>query len=156
MKFLAVAYPKIIDADQVWIQSIRRQYDPQFEIVEPHFTIIFPTITQKIAAFRKHIRDQVANFSSFPFVIRCALPVKDVLSPSTHIFLVPDEGLSQFVRLHDTCYETLLASDLLLEVPYIPHITVGASNDPKRAKAICDTINQQRRTISGTITAVTI
>jgi hypothetical protein len=88
--------------------------------------------------------------------MRCASSVKDPLSPLTHVFLVPDQGFSQIVRLHDALYTDLLAPALRLDLPFIPHITIGAYPDPTISKALADQINQRDVVIEGQITTLDI
>ena len=94
--------------------------------------------------------------ASITFALRCALVVKDALSEQTHTFLVPDEGFSDLVRLHDRLYTGLFTDQLRLDIPYIPHITVATSLDPMVCKRLADEINHQQIAISGTIRAIDI
>jgi 2'-5' RNA ligase len=151
VQYLVVAYPRLDAADARWVQAIRQQYDPHAALIAPHFTLVFPTEIEDERRFLLDLRQQATPFAPFTFVIRCALPVKDLLSPSTHIFLVPDEGLSSLVRLHDALYATSLAPALRLDIPFIPHITVGAIGEPVVAKAIADAVNLQERVVEGVI-----
>ncbi len=79
-----------------------------------------------------------------------------MFSPQTHLFLVPDQGYSTLVKLHDTLYSGILAQTLRLDVPFIPHITVGAHSDPQVCKQAADKINHQDICIRGHIDAVNI
>jgi 2'-5' RNA ligase len=156
MQYLVVAYPQLRDEDAAWIQSIRAQHDPNAALIAPHITLVFPTAVEDEQRLRHEVRRQVCGHTAFPVVIRCALPVKDLLSLSTHVFLVPDEGLSRIVRLHDALYATTLAPSLRLDVPFIPHITVGATHDPAAAKALADAVNREGRVVQGTISSVSL
>ncbi len=41
---LVLAYPELLDKDKQWIDSFRSKHDHLFYgVVEPHFTIVFPT-----------------------------------------------------------------------------------------------------------------
>jgi 2'-5' RNA ligase len=156
IQYLVVAYPQLSDEDATWIQSIRAQHDPNAALIALHFTLVFPTAVEDEQRLRRDIYQQVAGRAPFPFVIRCALPVQDLLSPSTHVFLVPDEGLSQLVRLHDALYAASLRASLRLDIPFIPHITVGAAREPAAAKALADTLNHEGRVIKGAIGSVSL
>jgi 2'-5' RNA ligase len=154
MNYLAVAYPRLTEEDTAWIQAIRKQYDPNVNLIAPHVTLIFPTAAEHARGLLEDVRQQVPLHAAFPFVIRCALPVRDVLSESTHVFFVPDEGFSSLVRLHDALYARSLAATRRLDIPFIPHITVGATSTPEAAKEIVDLINSQDRSIHGIIDRV--
>jgi hypothetical protein len=65
--------------------------------------------------------------------------------------LVPDEGYSQFVKLHDRLYTGPLAPELRLDLPFIPHITVANSGDPHACKRVAETLNAQDFAIGGQV-----
>lgn len=151
MSLLVVAYPELRSQDQAWIQSIRERYDPHFELIAPHLTFVFPNDTIDATLLQQHGARVCQAFSAFRFAVRTTMIVKDQFSPLTHLFLVPDEGFSQIVGLHDALYRGPLAESLLLEVPFIPHITIGAFDTSSAAKAQADAINRQRFVIDGSI-----
>lgn len=64
-------------------------------------------------------------------------------------FLAPEEGFSALVKLHDALYRGMLASELRLDIPFLPHITVGKTSDPWEAKVLADQLNGQPRAIQG-------
>ncbi len=156
MALHVIAYPQLLPHDYAWIQAIRTEHDPQYTIVEPHITLVFPTTRVDQAQFTAHVQAQAAHIGCIPFTIRCALIVKDPLSLLTHLFLVPDQGFSQLVKLHDTLYTHALASSLRLDIAYIPHVTIGAFTDPIACKQIADRINQDNIAIQGQINTLDI
>ena len=101
MALLAVAYPYLSPTDYTWIQSIRQQDDPHFTLIAPHFTLVFPISTIAQGAFIDHITAQAERIHVIPFILQCATIVTDAFSPQTHLFLVPDQGYSAVVKLHD-------------------------------------------------------
>lgn len=151
MMLCVVAYPGLDAADWDWLQSIRRQWDPQHALIDPHFTLIFPTGAVDAEALEAHVRAAVAGIRPFGVVLRCALPVKDSFSAQTHLFLVPDEGLGQLVRLHSRLYTGPLQAHLRLDIPYLPHITVGAFPDAGECKAAADRLNEQPFAVNGRV-----
>lgn len=156
MALLAIAYPTLSQADTQWIQTLRAQHDPNYAIVAPHFTLIFPTFDRAPQPFGAHVRVTVQGQPRINFALRCALVVKDALREQTHTFLVPDEGFSDLVKLHDQLYTNWLADQMRLDIPYIPHITVATSPDPTVCKRIADAINNEPFTISGSIDLIDI
>ena len=156
MALLVVTYPQLVPAEHAWVQTIRQQHDPHYTLIAPHFTLVFPvdgmpqrTVLAQVAAQAKHAR-------RIPFTIRCATIVKDVFSPLTHVFLVPDVGYSALVKLHDALYTGPLAPALRLDIPFIPHITIGAHADPYVCKALADDINHHDLHLRGEISALDI
>jgi 2'-5' RNA ligase len=151
MALLVLAYPQLQPEDAAWIQAIRADYDPQYTLIQPHITLVFPTTHLDPTAGIAHLTTQAAQFTRIALTIRCAMVVSDPLSPLTHLFLVPDEGFSQIVKLHDALYTKQLADALRLDIPFIPHITIGAHTDPYLVKRVADTINQREMHIHGSI-----
>jgi 2'-5' RNA ligase len=152
MAFLVVAYPILAPADDAWIQAIRAQYDVErYRVIAPHFTLVFPTTEIARSMFLEHITQQAAGVGPMAFVIRCAMMVRDPLSANTQTFLVPDEGYSALVKLHDRLYTGALAAALRLDIPFIPHITIGTAADPWTCKQLADLINRQGVCIRGRI-----
>jgi hypothetical protein len=85
----------------------------------------------------------------FEFAIRCAVLGNDAFSEYTHVFLVPDEGYSNIVKLHDRLYAGVIASELRLDIPFIPHIGIANSLDARRCKQLVDRLNSQQFEIRG-------
>lgn len=156
MALLALSYPTLAPADDAWIQAIRQQHDKLYGVVAPHFTLVFPTFDRDADAFRAHIRGQVQDQPPIAIELRCAIVVKDALSEATQTFLVPDQGFSDLVKLHDRLHTGDLAAHLRLDIPFIPHITVATSLDPTVCKRVADAINQQNIHISGTLHSIDI
>lgn len=161
MAFLALSYPTISASHWKWIQSIRAQYDPNYAIVAPHFTLVFPTFDREREPFCDHLRQQLQGHPAISLTLRCALVVKDDFNDNTHTFLVPDEGFGSLVRLHDKLYSGFLADQLRLDIPFIPHVTIATSPDAQLCKHIADEINErgineQTLAISGTIHIIDI
>jgi 2'-5' RNA ligase len=145
------------EADREWIAAIRRRY-PELghSVVPPHVTLVFPTADISREALQTHLAAQTAGWPVIPFTIRCALPVKDVSGPNTHVLLVPDEGFSSVVRLHDRLYTGPLAPILRLDIPFIPHITVGYSRDMSFCKTVADALNAQPFALAGTLPCLSL
>ncbi len=150
---LVIAFPKLNKVDYDWIQSVRKEYDNRYyNVVEPHFTFVFPVFNFYNAQLENHVKNICKLFRPIYFTIQGAIIVRDSFSEFTDIFLVPDEGNSQIIKLHDKLYTDILSKELRLDIAFIPHIGIGASVHPKKAKEISDTINNQNIHISGEIT----
>jgi 2'-5' RNA ligase len=156
MQICVVAYPELAPADRAWIEELRERHDPNYRLVAPHWTLIFPTAAPDPAALERHVAEVAASFAPFAFDLRCALVVRDAFSELTHLFLVPDAGFGQIVRLHDGLYGGMLADQLHLDVPYIPHITIGAFDEAHACKAVADRLNQVGLAISGRVEQLSI
>jgi 2'-5' RNA ligase len=153
MKFLLISYPNLSLKDFTLIQSIRQLYDKQFSIINPHFTFIFPSENIEPNDFILEVKHQLKDLKPFSFSLRCATINKDSFSDYYNIFLVPDEGYSQMVKVHDKLYRDKLHDHLRLDIDYIPHITIGNSIDKFVCKEIVDELNSTDFCINGSITS---
>jgi hypothetical protein len=61
MALLVVAYPQLTPSDYAWIQAIRQQHDAHYELIAPHFTLVFPVSTIAQDAFVAHIAAQYSK-----------------------------------------------------------------------------------------------
>src|SRR5512147_2762927 len=100
MNLCVVAYPELMHQDYKRIQEFRRHNDTYYHVIEPHFTLIFPTSKWELAPFVAEVRKQSAGSPAFDFCIRGAALDKDAFNEYYHAFLVPDEGHSQILKLH--------------------------------------------------------
>ncbi|MBI1938099.1 MAG: 2'-5' RNA ligase family protein [Ignavibacteriales bacterium] len=152
MALLVVAYPAIEKKDYDWVQSIRAKNDDRyFNIIEPHFTIVFPVFDLDEKIFIDHVEKAAKRFKTFYFVLRCAQIVKNSFSSYTDVFLIPEEGYRIFVKLHDAFYSGPLEKDLRLDIPFIPHLGIANSEDSLHSKKIADEINSNNLEILGAV-----
>lgn len=152
MSLLTLAYPKISDKDYQWIQEFREENDElNHGIMEPHFTLVFPVFNQRPETFIEEIKSRAADHSKIDFALRCAVMDKDAFTPYWHVYLVPDEGYSHIIKLHDKLYSGKLADELRLELPFIPHIEIANSVDKWTCKELVDQINYSDLDIKGNI-----
>lgn len=157
MAYLVIAYPDLKQNDFQLIQGYRKHNDSLFySVVKPHFTVVFPVVDIIQHQFTDEILNRSEGLNQFDFVIRCATINKDAFSDYYHAFLVPDEGYSNIVKLHDRLYSGLLKSNLRLDLDFIPHIAIGNSKDKFRCKQMVDEWNEKDFAISGTISQLTI
>jgi 2'-5' RNA ligase len=157
MKHVIISYPKLTVADNRWIEAIRDRFQALLGVdLAPHFTFVFPMENIDYPALSEHVRAIVSNFGVIRFVLRCVVSYKDPISQYTYVFLIPDEGFSQIVRLHDRLYSGILHPHLRLDIPYTPHITIGYSADIHYCKAVADLVNTQTFEIRGAIETLEI
>jgi hypothetical protein len=152
MALVVLAYPQLENKDYEWIQSFRSKYDERyFNIVEPHFTIVFPVFDVDHKIFTQHVEKISRKMNEFYFVLRCAQIVKDSFSDYTDVFLIPEEGYRIFVKLHDQFYTGILEKELRLDIPFIPHLGIANNLDPHKCKQLADEINSGTPEIVGAI-----
>ncbi len=155
MSLVVVNYPAVSREDLEWMQSIRAEHDGlYYGVADPHFTFVFPVFGFDRGRFLEHVRERARGVEGIPFACRCATVVRDATNEYTHVFLVPDEGHCGIVKLHDRLYEGPLAPHLRLDIPFIPHIAVANSTDPRACKRIADGLNRQGFEVKGSVDAL--
>lgn len=154
---LAIAYLQLNPADGSWINAFRKKHDHlYYGEIDPHFTLVFPTSGISPDDFVCEISSKSVNLESFNFVIRSAMTNNDRLSEYSHIFLVPDEGNSQVVKIHDQLYSGTLKKMRKTDIDFISHVTVGSYTDPRTCIALVEEINKKDLIIKGEITSIDI
>ena len=122
MTFALVHYPNI---DIKSINSFRRKYDPQVELIAPHITLIFPVAESFAEAnLVQHIEGVLSSWQPFPFHL---LGVQK--SWDGYLFLMIPEGDADIIRLHNELYTGMLAGQRQEEIVFVPHLTLGVFAD---------------------------
>ena len=157
MSLLALAYPQISNEDYQWIQEFREENDELYHgRMEPHFTLVFPVFNQSPETFIEEIKRSATDHHRIEFAIRCAVMEKDAFTPYWPVLLVPDEGYSHILKLHDQLYSGKLADELRMDLPFIPHIGIGNSIEKWTCKELVDQINYSNLEIKGTINEINV
>ncbi len=156
MNLHVVAYPELAKADYELIQSFRKEHNSLYAVIEPHFTIVFSVPDMRLEDFVAEITKQCAATPAIRFCFRCAVINKDSFSSNYDAFLVPDEGFSQVVRLHDKLYSGKLSHHHRLDISYIPHLSIANAIEVKSIKKIVDKWNEKEFAINGLISSLDI
>lgn len=157
MTYAVVAFPKLDARDIRNIAVFRAQYDVvNHTRIEPHFTLVFPTDLLSYADLVTEIRQRASDVAAFWFALRCATVHKDAFASDYHVFLVPDEGNSRFVKLHDLFYGERLLPALRTDIDYIPHLTVATLPDGRRCRELAQEWNIDEMEIAGRIDEIAI
>lgn len=112
------------------IQNIREKYDRLYMLVPPHITLVFP------------FTDDISNEDLY---IKLKELIKDTkkfnvkfeglsLSDDNFIFLNCVLGSKNIIDLHDKIYNNILPTHFKKDVEYVPHITLGKSNNIENLK----------------------
>lgn len=141
---VVLAYPEFSEKDLAWIEAIRITFDPEADLIAPHVTLVYPIAEHQIAVHEVilHTRAVALDTPPFDMHLRCALMMPDIAGTGAHIFLVPDEGFSHFVKLHDHLYQVPLAPYLRLDLPFIPHVKVGSGSDAAVLYQVAQELNE--------------
>jgi 2'-5' RNA ligase len=125
MSYALVHYPAV---DTALINSLRRKYDPQIDLVEPHLTIVFPipeTIGEQTLVL--HFEDALREWKPF------AIHLGGVQQSRDHyIFLLVQKGKADLIRMHEELYTGVLAAYRQEVLHFVPHVTLGSFTEGGR------------------------
>ncbi|MDR2039916.1 MAG: 2'-5' RNA ligase family protein [Bacteroidales bacterium] len=157
MAYAVISYPDLSKSDFAMIQDFRKDHDEWlYTVVAPHFSFVFPVFDFGKEDFTDEILKLTEDIRRFDFVIRCSTINKDSFSDYFHAFLVPDEGYSNIVKLHDKLYSGKLQNNLRLDIDFIPHIGIGNSKNQFKCKQMADEWNGKDFAIYGSVSRLTI
>ena len=148
-----VAMPKWSAEAQTLVQGFRRAHDPQFGLIEPHFTLVFGAALEAEPCIA-HVRAVAQESPPLPFKLSHAMLYYTGDGPA-YVFLVASEGAAGLTRLYRHLHGGPLASSLRLDKPFVPHITIAAVDDPAAALRVADEWNAQNINLSGEIDVLT-
>lgn len=119
MFYALVHYPAV---DKVSINQLRKKYDPQVDVIEPHITIVFP-VPESVGEQHLvlHIENVLLEWKPFTIHLKGLQQSWD-----NHLFLLIQEGKADVIRLHDELYTGVLAEYYRDDLPFAPHITLGS------------------------------
>ena len=152
-----LAYPGVSAADRAFLERFRGEHDLRYrDVVAPHFTLAFGCDAVVEDEYRSHVAAVARRTPGIRFACRYAMLGGDHADDTAYVFLVPDEGFAALSRLHDALYAGPLAPHLRLDIPYVPHVTIGTLADRRRAKQLCDALNEAGVRIEGRIDAICV
>jgi len=154
MSLIALSYPELSPEDYAWIENIREAHEKNYSIVRPHFTLVFETEGISQSDFTDHVHRVARETHTIRFVLRSTVVVTDKSEALTFVLLVPEEGHSRIAKLHDRLYTGILAGNQRLDMPYIPHVTVGNSPDPQECTNLANRLNDKEFAVEGTISSI--
>ena len=156
-RLCTLAYPALNVRDRAFVEDLRLRLDARFApLVAPHFTLVFGCAAVAQPEYLRHAQAVADDAGMIRFRCRYALLGADDEDATAYVFLVPDEGFAQLSLLHDLLYTGPLAKHLRLDLPYIPHITIGRLGSRTEAKQVCDELNYRGVDIAGTIEALSV
>lgn len=106
------------------IQDIRKKYDPQYHLVAPHITLVFPFYSEITSIdIRDHIINSIDGINAFDLQL-CGVTGED----GGYLFLNVYQGREEIVLIHRRLYQGILNKyypTFLKETKYKPHLTLG-------------------------------
>lgn len=152
MSLAVIAIPELLPDDIELLHDLRAHNGVQTNGLElPFLIVVDPTDDVDAFPLIEHVRAIAGAVGSFTFSLRCAVPMLDPERGRASVGLVPERGLADLVRVRSMLYEGALREALRLDVPFIPHVSVGEFDDPKRAKRLADRLNDDRPAVLGAL-----
>lgn len=118
MYYALVLYPEV---ETERINDIRRKYDPTFDVIGPHVTVLFPVPeTVGEVELASHIESVLGNCKAFE--IRLGGLVR---SNDHWLFLTLQEGEREVKGLYQVLYTGMLAEYRRDDIEFVPHLALG-------------------------------
>ncbi len=118
MYHAVVHYPEI---ERKTINAFRRKYDPHFDLINAHITLVFPvpeSVGEKLLT--GHIETVLSSWHPFD------IHLKGFEKAWDHwLLLIVQEGNDDLIKLHDELYTGILAPYLRHDIGFVPHIALG-------------------------------
>jgi 2'-5' RNA ligase len=125
-----IAVPRLSDADRELLREVRARHDPQFTLVAPHVTLVFPTSSIPADRLCEWVAAAAAPVGPIDLVLRQARAIADLVAGGFCVQLVPAEGSDALRGPHDDLHrDVVLAAELRSDLPYEPHVTVARFAD---------------------------
>ncbi|HEV2339936.1 MAG TPA: 2'-5' RNA ligase family protein [Patescibacteria group bacterium] len=118
MKNYAIVYFPQINTSA--INNYRQKYDPQFSVIAPHITLVFPFSGIPEEQIIKHLQAITETIKPFNVSLKGLMKSFDY-----YLFLLVNGGSKEIQKVHDKLYSGVLASQLHNHIPFIPHVTLG-------------------------------
>jgi 2'-5' RNA ligase len=156
-RLFTVSYPEIPAEAGAFISAFRKRHDLKHrDVVEAHFTMVFGCDALGHTEYVNHVAAVSAASHPISFKCKYAMLGADDEDETAYVFLVPDEGYAAVSMLHDSLYTGPLLSRLRLDLPYIPHITIGTLSSRTEAKALCDELNRHGVSVEGSLRSLAV
>ncbi|HJW29535.1 MAG TPA: hypothetical protein VJ508_09840, partial [Saprospiraceae bacterium] len=82
MSFLIAGFPAFKPSDLDCIQAFRKEHDPLYGVVDPHFTIFFPVEDEIIPLIQAEMTTQLGEMKKIEFTLSRAIAHHDVITPA--------------------------------------------------------------------------
>jgi 2'-5' RNA ligase len=151
MTLLLIAYPDLDAEDRARLREIRRAHDPQYGIVEPHFTFVFPVAGIAAATFTAHVTGVLAKLPPIAFEFRQAIVIEDAVDARGHVCLLPGAGHDAMWALHSNLHTGPLVAYAASETPFVPHLTIACKDSVAAAQELAEELNQAGAWPSGVL-----
>lgn len=118
MHYALVLYPEVGIGR---IQETRRKYDPTFDVIGPHITVLFP-VPEAVgeAELVSHIENVLRDWEAFE------IRLGELAKSNDHwLFLTLEEGAREVKGLYQALYTGILAQYRRGDIEFVPHLGLG-------------------------------
>jgi 2'-5' RNA ligase len=140
MSIAVVAYPTLNRADSEWIEAVRAAHDPQAQRIKAHFTLVFP-VQMTADELDREIAVVAASTERVSVEMARAVVRADAVSGRHLVVLEPEAGRQDIVTVHNRLYAGVLERHLRRDLPFVPHMTIGAAPDRPTAESLAAVAN---------------
>ncbi|MGP4079617.1 2'-5' RNA ligase family protein [Pseudalkalibacillus sp. R45] len=134
------------------MEKIRSIYDPLFEKIPPHITLVFPFESSlSTEECITHLKESL--FGSTPFKLTLN---ETMVADDGCLYVLIDFGKSEVEQLHDRLYSGILSRYQSDGHVYVPHVTIGRFADRQKAVAVQKTIGQQIPTMKLAVQSIIV
>lgn len=104
------------------VNQIRKKYDPAYEEIWPHLTLVYPFQKINEEEIHNRIKKIIRNFKPF----NVSFKNLEKSAKGNYLYLLPKKGKKKILKLHKKLHTGPLENHSNPDMPeYIPHITVG-------------------------------
>ncbi len=153
MLLALVAFPEIAAADLAWIETLRRDGDPQAARIGAHMTFVFPSGRLGPDMLCDHVAAALAGV--MPIALRLDR-WRVHRQGASYVFLEPTLGRDACVALHDRLHAGKLSAERRPDLPFEPHVTLGRSDDVEAAERLLARVAERRPRVAARIDALAL
>jgi len=147
VSYAVVAIPPA--ADMTDLELVRREHDPQFDLIPAHVTIVFPfQSTWPDDKLRARVEQRIGGLPA------CSLHLAGVtVHNETYVFLEVDRGRDCLAELHEGLHDGLVEARSTRRRPFVRHLTIGRLPSARRTHEVAAGLSPSAET---TIASVTV
>lgn len=146
-----IAQPDFSAADADCIAQTRAAHDRlYYPRLPPRFMLVYP-FESSLALLRDEVRARASEATQIDLTLASAAVHKDHFNSHFHVSLMPDLGLGELLRLYYALHAVTLRQQLLIEANYVPHLTIGNTEDPQAGLELARRWNSRAETIRATV-----
>lgn len=123
--------------NQEIINEIRKKYDPLYNLVRPHITLVFPfKSSMSDVILSQKLEECLKETVSFPLILQGISRHKDIYG--NYIFLNVKKGSQEIIKIHNSLYLNIFGERCCQ--PFVPHMTIGNLDSADKMEQAYDSV----------------